>query len=148
MGEGTSTERADAARPRACLLLSLLILLYNLAAFGRQGFLNDPPIRRTAGPVPPAVTADNVAARAVGARKGPPTLRQRFLAGYRIDINRAGPDEITLLPGISDPVAAAVVAQRLKVGRFATPDALLDVRGIKEKRLQKILPFLGGFDNN
>lgn len=78
----------------------------------------------------------------------PLTVRQRFLLGHRVDINRADAREISGLPGISDAVAEAVVSQRKRVGRFRRAEDLLAVRGIKRKRLKKILPFISVFPNN
>ena len=73
---------------------------------------------------------------------------QRFLLGQRLNINRANDREISGLPGISDAVARAVVEQRKKLGRFRRAEDLLTVRGIKRKRLKKILPFISIFPNN
>ena len=56
--------------------------------------------------------------------------------------------EISELPGISDEISAAVVEERGRLGGFRSPVDLLGVRGIKEKRLQKILPFLSKMPNN
>ncbi len=75
-------------------------------------------------------------------------MRQRFLIGRKVNVNEAGWEEISGLPGISDAVARAVVGRRRAVGPFGRPEALLSVPGIKEKRLKKILPFLSGFPNN
>jgi competence protein ComEA len=65
-----------------------------------------------------------------------------------VDINRASLDEIQGLPGISRKVAEAVVESRKRLGGFRRPEDLLRVKGIKEKRLEKILPFLVQFTNN
>ena len=85
---------------------------------------------------------------ATGGRTGPMTVRQRFLLGKKVNINRAGYEEISGLPGISDAVARAIVAHRKRLGGFRHPDDLLAVPGIKEKRLKKILPFVSLFPNN
>ena len=45
-------------------------------------------------------------------------------------------------------LAAAVVEERDRLGRFRSPEDLLGVKGIKGKRLQKILPFLAEMPNN
>lgn len=82
------------------------------------------------------------------AGKGPLTPRQEYLLGKRIDLNRATVDEIDGLPGISDKVARALIEERDSRGGFRSPEELLGVRGIKEKRLKKILPFLSDFHNN
>ncbi|MBI5342874.1 MAG: helix-hairpin-helix domain-containing protein [Deltaproteobacteria bacterium] len=76
------------------------------------------------------------------------TARQKYLLGRKVDINRAGTQEISGLPGISDAVALSVVETRNRIGGFRRAEDLLLARGIKEKRLKKILPFLAGFHNN
>ena len=65
-----------------------------------------------------------------------------------MDINQANYQEISGLPGISDAVARAVVEERKRRGAFRIPEDLLAVRGIKEKRLKKILPFIAIIHNN
>jgi competence protein ComEA len=79
---------------------------------------------------------------------GPLTVRQKFLLGTLVDINHADYRRISELPGISDPVARAIVEERERRGGFHRPEDLLAVRGIKEKRLKKILPFIAIFPNN
>jgi len=82
------------------------------------------------------------------ARQGPPSVVQKYLIGNRIDINCAPESEIAQLPGISTSVAAAVVAERSRRGGFRAPEELLLVKGIKERRLKIILPFLAPMENN
>jgi competence ComEA-like helix-hairpin-helix protein len=79
---------------------------------------------------------------------GPLNVRQKFLLGRKVDINRAGWEEISGLPGISDKVAESIVESRGRVGGFRRPEDLLMAKGIKGKKLKKILPFISGFDNN
>jgi len=81
-------------------------------------------------------------------RSGPLTIRQKYLLGKRVDINKASLVEISELPGISDKIAVAVVEERNRLGRFRSVEDLLGVKGIKEKRLEKILPFLAKIRNN
>jgi competence ComEA-like helix-hairpin-helix protein len=81
-------------------------------------------------------------------RSGPLTIRQKYLLGKRVDINKASMAEISELPGISDKIAAAVIEERDRIGGFRSPEDLLGVTGIKGKRLQKILPFLSKMTNN
>jgi competence protein ComEA len=85
---------------------------------------------------------------ATGGHRGPLTVRQRFLLGKRVDINRAGILELSGLPGISDPIAREIAEERARSGGFRRPEDLLAVRGIKEKRLKKILPFIAIIPNN
>jgi competence protein ComEA len=65
-----------------------------------------------------------------------------------VDINKASLAEIEQLPGISRQVAESVVETRSRLGGFRRPEDLLQARGIKERRLKKILPFLVQFPNN
>jgi hypothetical protein len=85
---------------------------------------------------------------ATGGHGGPLTVHQRFLLGKRVDVNRAGILELSGLPGISDPIAREIARERARRGGFLRPEDLLAVRGIKEKRLKKILPFIVIFPNN
>ncbi|MBI5575740.1 MAG: helix-hairpin-helix domain-containing protein [Deltaproteobacteria bacterium] len=137
---------------RACLLVSLILLVWNIGAFGRHFLSGNPSLK----PVPwetvgnrTATPMSNPAADcAVYGMPGKPTARQRLLLGRKIDINRADVREISDLPGISESVARAVVETRNSIGGFRKPEDLLLARGIKEKRLKKILPFLARFPNN
>ncbi len=144
------------ARGRACLVLSLIVLVWNLAVTARDVLVAPGPCatafrgQETAAPGRgPGADGGGVSAAApVGGRTGPLSVRQRFLLGRKVDVNKAGWEEISGLPGISDGVARAVVAKRGRSGPFMRPEDLLGVPGIKEKRLKKILPFLSEFHNN
>ena len=146
-----SGERSGRKR-RAVLLLSLILLVWNAIATARRvvpvGLL--PSIDgSTASPVLPSASDNETFVQsAESPRTGPLTIRQKYLLGNRVDINKASLSEISELPGISDEIAAAVVEERDRLGRFQSPRDLLGVRGIKGKRLQKILPFLSEMPNN
>lgn len=147
-GDGESS----GGKRRAVLLLSLILLVWNAGATARHivspGF---PPPPETADSFPslqPTSGDGTDAFPAERPRGGPPTIRQKYLLGKRVDINRASLAEIAELPGITDKIAAAVVEERERIGRFRSPDDLLGVKGIKGKRLQKILPFLAKIPNN
>lgn len=60
-------------------------------------------------------------------------LRSGDQAAYRLDINRAGPAELDLLPGIGPSKAAAIVAYRKAHGPFGSVGELRNVRGISRK---------------
>ncbi len=144
--------RGSGGKRRAVLLLSLILLVWNvLATFQRVVPDWFSPSADGAGgsPVLPSASGDETAVlSAESPRSGPLTIRQKYLLGKRIDINKASPLEISELPGISDKIAAAVVKERDRLGRFRSSVDLLGVKGIKEKRLQKILPFLAKMPNN
>lgn len=147
-GSGESNGR----KRRAVLLLSLILLVWNAIATARRGvptgFL--PSTDRYDASSVPALPRDDAAAllSAESPRSAPLTIRQKYLLGNRVDINKASLSELSELPGISDEIAAAVVEERDRLGRFRSPGDLLGVRGIKQKRLQKILPFLSKMPNN
>lgn len=147
-GSGESSR----GKRRAVLLLSLILLVWNACATAQRiasiGLL--PAMDRADDSLLFPSPSDNetVVLSAENPRSGPLTIRQKYLLGKRIDINNASRSEISELPGISDKVAAAVVEERNRLGRFRSPEDLLGVKGIKEKRLQKILPFLAKMPNN
>jgi competence ComEA-like helix-hairpin-helix protein len=59
-----------------------------------------------------------------------------------MDVNRASAGDLALLPGIGPSLAQRIVAYRDQHGPFPAPEALLAVRGIGQKTLQKLMPFL------
>jgi competence ComEA-like helix-hairpin-helix protein len=143
---------SNGGKRRAVLLLSLILLVWNACATARHvdsvGHLSSMD-RAGGSPVLPSAEGNETAfLSAESPRSGPLTIRQKYLLGKRVDINKASLMEISELPGISDGVAAAVVEERDRLGRFRSVEDLLVVKGIKEKRLQKILPFLVKMPNN
>jgi len=67
---------------------------------------------------------------------------KRLALGMPIDINPAGREDLKLIPGIGDVMADDIVACRERIGRFKTLDQLTAVKGIKEKKLSKLRPYL------
>lgn len=63
-------------------------------------------------------------------------------AETRVNINRAGVEELVTLPGIGETVAKRIVAYRKNNGEFAKTEELMNVRGIGEKTYAKIAPML------
>jgi len=65
-------------------------------------------------------------------------------AGHQslLDINKASLDELTALPGIGPKLAEAIMRDRETNGLFQNADALLRIKGIGQKKLEKISPFL------
>ncbi len=60
----------------------------------------------------------------------------------RLDLNRATLDELVALPGIGPRRAEAIVKLRQERGQFDRIDDLLSVRGIGEKTLELIEPYV------
>ncbi|HSL92552.1 MAG TPA: helix-hairpin-helix domain-containing protein [Candidatus Limnocylindrales bacterium] len=144
--------KGEAKSGKACLLLSLIVLVWNVAATGRHFLFAGSPHPVIATPFessPSDLSAQIPAsARAMAGPPGPLTVKQNFLLGKKVDINRASLAEIEGLPGISRKVAESVIETRNRQGGFRRFQDLLQVKGIKEKRLKKILPFLVQFPNN
>ena len=143
---------SSGGKKRAVLLLSLILLVWNVCATAHRAAkigLLLPMDKAHGSPVLPSGSDNGTAVlSAENPRSGPLTIRQKYLLGKRVDINKASLAEISELPGISDKIAAAVVEERDRLGRFRSPADLLGVKGIKGKRLRKILPFLAKMPNN
>ncbi|WP_051620514.1 ComEA family DNA-binding protein [Paenibacillus sp. UNC451MF] len=61
----------------------------------------------------------------------------------KLNINKATEKELDALPGIGESKAKAIVAYREKLGgRFKSVDQLLDVKGIGDKLLAKMKPYI------
>lgn len=59
-----------------------------------------------------------------------------------ININTAGLEELQLLPGIGPVLAARIIEYRIESGPFEAPDSLINVRGIGETKLNRILSII------
>jgi competence protein ComEA len=69
------------------------------------------------------------------ARASPPSTP---IDARPVDINRAGLGELARLPGVGPGMAARIVAERERRGRFDSPDALRTVLGMGPKKLAAI----------
>ncbi len=58
-----------------------------------------------------------------------------------INLNTATVAELDALPGVGPATAQAIVASRAR-SRFTSTDDLLDIRGIGEKKLERIRPYV------
>ena len=80
--------------------------------------------------------------RALPVAHGPRPEGDALRDGRRIDPNFASALELQLLPGVGPRVAADIVARRARSGPFHTLGELRQVRGIGERTLAKMEPFL------
>jgi competence ComEA-like helix-hairpin-helix protein len=60
----------------------------------------------------------------------------------KINVNTASAELLEALPGIGPVIAKRIVEYREKNGFFANPENLIDVKGIGEKKLKQILPYI------
>ena len=61
---------------------------------------------------------------------------------FPININTATEEELMALPGIGQVLAGRILAYREEHGDFKTPEGLLNVEGIGEKRMEDILDLI------
>lgn len=59
-----------------------------------------------------------------------------------VDINKATADGLTVVPGIGKATAQRIVAWREEHGPFRRVEDLMKVKGIGEKTLEKIRPYV------
>lgn len=64
-----------------------------------------------------------------------------FAAG-QININTASQQELETLKGVGPSTAAAIIHYREQNGAFSTVDELVNVKGIGDKKLQKLAKHL------
>lgn len=67
---------------------------------------------------------------------------KRLALGLPLDINRATMDELILVPGIGAVTAEKIVLLRKEKGGFVSLEELKEISGIKDKKLQKLKPYL------
>jgi competence ComEA-like helix-hairpin-helix protein len=64
--------------------------------------------------------------------------RCRYLLGMPLNVNRAGEEELELLPGIGPRLARRIVEVRESTGRFSSPEDFLRVPGIGGKLVERM----------
>lgn len=70
------------------------------------------------------------------------TAERELLPDEKLNINSADEAELTLLPGIGDTLAAAIVQYRQENGDFAAVEDIMNVSGIGEKRFENIRDYI------
>ena len=59
-----------------------------------------------------------------------------------MDLNTAGVEELATLPGIGEGLAKRIVDYRTEHGPFESPEALMEVSGIGEKKLEELRDYI------
>jgi len=67
---------------------------------------------------------------------------KRIALGIKFDINQATEDDLLLVKGIGEATAEKIIALRGKLGRFRNMEQLMEIKGIKEKKLAEIKKYL------
>ena len=67
---------------------------------------------------------------------------RRLALGLPIDVNRSTGEELALVPGIGPRTAEKILQFRERKRKFSSLEDLKRIRGIKEKRLEKLRPYL------
>ncbi len=73
---------------------------------------------------------------------GPMAAGKRLALGIPIDINRSSMQDLVLIPGIGEKTAEKILELRRENGMFRKLDELMLVKGIKEKRFEKLRRYL------
>ena len=64
------------------------------------------------------------------------------VAATQISINSADADLLTQIPGIGPKTAEEIIKYRNSIGKIKNLDELLNVKGIGEKKLAKLKPYM------
>jgi len=62
---------------------------------------------------------------------------KRLALGMRLDINKVTLDDLLLINGIGEVTAKQILDLRSKLGRYSNIEQLMEIKGIKEKKLAK-----------
>jgi len=66
----------------------------------------------------------------------------RLALGRPVEVNSASLEDLILVPGIGEKTALKIVEARQREGKFRRLEDLMKIKGIKEKRLEKMRPFI------
>lgn len=114
----------------------------NLAARAEDGSRIEVPSTQPSAPQAPTY-ATAATACATGASSAASTGGKLQKPGEgTVNINRAAVDEMQRLPGVGPSTAEKIVEYRSQIGRFTSPEQLMDVKGIGPKKLEKMRPFI------
>jgi competence protein ComEA len=67
---------------------------------------------------------------------------QRLALGMPIDLNRATDNDLLLIPGIGEITAKEILKLKSKKVHFQNIEELMEIKGIKDKKLAKLRPYL------
>ena len=67
---------------------------------------------------------------------------RRIALGMPLDINLATESDLLLITGIGEVTAKKILDMRSKIGRYKNIEQLIEIKGIKEKKLAKFRKYL------
>jgi competence protein ComEA len=100
----------------------------------------DPTVTDAAGPKSTASPTSSATAKPYSPAASP--KKASTGANERIELNAATLEQLDSLPGIGESKAKAILAYRLEKGSFKQIEDLKEVKGIGEKMLEKLKPFV------
>ena len=115
--------------------LAAFLDMSGITAAGVNGETRRAPTIRSATTVtltssPPGISVD------------PMSADKRLALGIPIDLNRSSFEDLVLVPGIGEKTAEKIVEERRLNGTFGKLEELVRVKGIKEKRLDRLMKYL------
>jgi competence protein ComEA len=66
------------------------------------------------------------------------TQKQKVDSTEKINLNKATLDQLQTLPGVGPALAARILEHREKAGKFKRIEEILNIKGMGEKKFQKI----------
>jgi competence protein ComEA len=64
--------------------------------------------------------------------------KTKAVSTEKVNLNTASPEQLQTLPGVGPAMAKKIVEHRSKIGKFTKIDEILNVKGIGEKKFQKM----------
>ena len=71
-----------------------------------------------------------------------PSLDEAKTTNVKLDLNKAAAHDFALLPGVGPVLANRLVEHRIENGRYDTVDELREVKGVGERTLQRLQPWV------
>lgn len=71
-----------------------------------------------------------------------PSSTGKLTNGQVIDLNKANVTDLKRIPGIGNTLAQRIVEERTKIGGFENTEQLLRIKGITNKKLLQIVPYI------